>query len=281
MLTVSDVAHRYQINYQQVHDLVQYGYLPVAKIDRNYKHGMRYLFAESDVENLDVFSHLAEIHELQLRKPDTAQRRSDFRQVLSLMDRYERFLEEIQHYPEKEALEVCFYLFHLNHYAKTYPQQSEALYQLKDQVLKKLYFQNADLISLRYLQGPDKHNIWLCEDCKESAHAAGLSYRKFIQNEDYCPKCTIMSVEKEYYSLIEFRLQVDEFRFAFHLPLRRAAKWLKNIDELPHGIRKTGRYDDRMYLYGRPISRIEERVFTLKMVHTALKAYVETETYDV
>lgn len=276
MLTISDVAEKYHISHQQVHDLIEYGYLPVARIDRTDKKGIRYLFDEADVYKMDIHSYLAEIKDQQEKRP-SVRRQSNFKQLISIVNRYDRFLDEIEFYPEKEVLEICFYLFHLNHYAKTYPEQSNALYKLKNSVLKKMYRENAGIMDAYYLQGPDRRKIWLCEDCKEAAHASGLSYAQYIQNEYDCPKCSLLSVEKEYYSLIEFRIKVDQFRFNFHLPLRRAAKWLDDPENLPHGLRKTGRCEDRMYLYGRPITRIEERIFTLPMIQEALQTYVDQD----
>lgn len=72
---------------------------------------------------------------------------------------------------------------------------------------------------------------------------------------------TLGSVDKEYYSLVEFRIVLDDYRFTFHLPRTSTLRWMKNLDSLPQSVRDMGNYQDHMYLYGRTISRIEERIY--------------------
>lgn len=275
MLTVSDIASLYEISCQQVCDLIDYGYLSVAQLDRNSNKGIKYLFSEQDVHALDIHSHLAEINDLHRTNTQLNRNSSDFKKVLKTINYYDRFLEQIEYYPEKEALKVAFFLFHLNHYAKSYSNRSDELYSLKQRVLEKLYTKNPELIEVIYLLGPDRKKVWLCEDCKENARTVGLSYSVYIKKELYCPKCDVLSVEKEFYSLLEFRLSVDNFRFTFHLPLYSAKKWISNLDELPQTVRRTTKYDDKMYLYGRSIGRVEEKVFPLAMIISELNTYLE------
>jgi hypothetical protein len=102
-----------------------------------------------------------------------------------------------------------------------------------------------------------------------------MSYSAYIRGENYCPKCSIKSSQKEYYSLIEFGISLLDYRFSFHLPLSSARKWMDNIDDLPQGIRKTGKYYDKMYFYGRPINRIEEKVYPLAVIKEYLNNYID------
>jgi len=275
MLTISQVAARYRISNRQVYDLVNHGYINVASVHRHGQKGIIYLFSEHELNQLDIPSLLAEIKDN--RKPPKKHlpgRNSEFRRLFGVVNYYDSFMENVKDYPECDVLKACFYLFHANHYAKTYPEHSERLYRLKNQVLKKVCEENPSLVKAIYLLGPDRRKIWLCEDCKDAARSSGMSYNDYIRSEHYCPKCTIQAVFKEYYSLIEYGFQVADYRFTFHLPRSLAQRWMQNLDELPQGIRKTEHYDDKMYVYGRPISRVEEKVFPLPMVEEKLLLYL-------
>ncbi|MEA1960971.1 MAG: hypothetical protein U9N81_06805 [Bacillota bacterium] len=275
MLTVSDIANMYDISYQQVHDLMDYGYLTISKVDRPNKQGIRYLFSEEDIKDMDIHSHLAEIKDLATRYSRSSNKKNNqFKRVLNAVHHYDDFLDDIQYLPEAKILQASFFLFHLNHYAKTYTSEAKELYQLKTSVLKKMYTENPNIITATYLHGPDRKKIWLCEDCKDAAWGMGLSYVSYIQNELYCPKCELQLIEKEYYSLIEFHLEIEKYRFCFHQPRSKVMKWMKDIDQLPHRLRYVGRCSDQMYLYGRSISRVEEKVFPLPMVRNELTRYL-------
>lgn len=275
MLTISDVARKYNISNRQVHDLVNYGYLNVARVARNQHQGINYLFSENQLNNIDIHSYLAEIYDKKNNNHyPGGTKSSDFKKVRYAINHYDRFLQNIEDYPEKELLKVCFHLYHLNHYAKKYSDKSRELYYLKSQVLRKIYLSNSILLTTKYLTGSDRKKIWLCEDCKDSARSAGLSYITYIRQELYCPNCFISSIEKEYYSLVEFRLNTSDYGFNFHLPRSTAIKWMTDIDQLPQENRKTGKYDDQMYLYGRRITRVEEKVFPLDMIIAELTKYL-------
>lgn len=275
MLTISQVAARYRISNRQVYDLINHGYLNVASVSRHGQKGISYLFSEHELNQLDIPSLLAEIKDN--KKPGknhSPGRISEFRKLFGVVNYYDTFMNNVNDYPESAVLKACFYLFHANHYAKTYPEHSERLYRLKNQVLRKACEENPALVNTIYLLGPDRRKIWLCDDCKDAARTSGLSYNDYIRNEYYCPKCTVQSVIKEYYSLVEFSIQVPDYRFTFHLPRSSAQRWMQNLDDLPQGIRKTGHYDDKMFVYGRPISRVEEKVFPLPMVEEQLHLYL-------
>lgn len=273
MLTVSQIAQRFNISNRQVYKLVEHGYLNVTNLHRNNNQGVTYLFSEEEVANLDIYSLLAEIQGSPARTKSRPS--SSFKQVMGAVRYYDRFLENITDYPEDTFLRCCFYLFHLNHYAKTY-ENNNHLYRLKNQVLAKMYLENPALFSAKYLTGPDRYRVWLCEDCKDSAESSGMSYAAYIKNEYFCPKCSLQSVDKEYYSLIEFRVRLAEYKFTFHLPLASAERWMENLADLPQSTRKTGSYIDRMYLYGRPANPVEEKVFPINMIINKLENYLKT-----
>ncbi|QGT99699.1 hypothetical protein SYNTR_1106 [Candidatus Syntrophocurvum alkaliphilum] len=275
MLTISQIAKKLNITNRQVHDLINYGYLTVSKTNHYPNKGIKYLFSEYEVNNLDVHSSLAEIYEKSKKKSIGNRPICDFKKVSRTVNYYENYLEKIAYYPEHEAklLKICFYLFHLNHYAKTLTDLSSKLYKLKNKVLNKIYNDNKNIIKTSYLIGPDKKKIWLCEDCKDNARTANITYTKYMQKELYCTKCFIQAVEKEYYSLIEFVIQIDKYKYVFHLPKSSAQKWVA-IEDLPKKNRNMGRYSDRMYYYGRSISRVEEKVFPVKMIIEELNDYL-------
>lgn len=275
MLTISEVAKRYNISNRQVHELINHGYLNVSEIIRYPNKGIKYLFSETEVENLDIYSHLADINDNNKNNLINKKQPIDFKKVSSTVKYYDRFIEQLSYYPHKEKilLENCFNIFHLNHYAKTYNDISNNLYALKNKVLEKMYYEYIAYIEAIYLIGQDRKKIWLCEDCKERARSAGIPYTNYIKQDYNCSKCFVQSVEKEYYSLVEFLIKLDDYKYIFHLPKTTAEKWI-DIDKLPQGIRKTGKYDDKMYLYGRSISKTEEKVFPLKMIIESLNKYL-------
>ncbi len=274
MLTISEVARRYQLNNRQVHELMEYGYLQISRVSRNANGGMSYLFDEKDVQAADIYSALADLQDKKNRLGSRGVSTVRFSKVLRAIRHYDRFLASIEGQPAETVLRVSFYLFHLNHYAKRYAEQSRELYSLKNRVIRKMWRDNPDLIQVRYLLGPDRERIWLCDDCKDSARSAGLSFVEYLKKGHRCPKCFVQSVEPEYYSLFEFIVAIGNYRFVFHLPRSSAWRWLKDVPNIEQGRRETGPYDDSMYLYGRPSTRIEEKSFPLPMVIEALTAYL-------
>jgi hypothetical protein len=274
LLTISQVANRYQINNRQVHELMEYGYLQVSQVLRNANGGLSYLFALEDLEAIDIYSALADLQDKKARLRGRFHSNAHFSKVLRAIHHYDRFLASIKDQPGEEVLRISFYLFHLNHYAKRYPQRSRELYGLKKRVIKKLYGEYRDIIQVCYLLGPDRKRIWLCDDCKESARNAGLSFVEYLKKGHYCPKCFVHSVDAEYYSLYEFIVSLGNYRFVFHLPRSSAWRWLKDRADLVQGRRETGPYEDCMYLYGRAASRIEEKSFPLPMIIETLSEYL-------
>lgn len=274
MLTISQVANLYQINNRQVHELMEYGYLQVSQVLRNANGGLSYLFAQEDLQTVDIYSALADLQDKKSRLKGRVRPGTHFSKVLRAINHYDRFLASIKDQPEEEVLRISFYLFHLNHYAKRYQSQSHELYGLKKRVIKKMYAENQDYIQVRYLLGPDRKRIWLCDDCKESARNAGMSFVEYLKRGYYCPKCYVHSVDAEYYSLYEFIINIADYRFVFHLPRSSAQRWLKDHCDMAQGRRETGPYDDSMYLYGRAATRIEEKSFPLPMIIEALNRYL-------
>jgi len=138
MLTISEIATRYNISNRQVHDLVNYGYLNIVQVYRADNKGIKYLFSENEIIKLDIYSLLEEIKEIKKHNNRYKHNhQSDFKKIIRTANFYEKFIENTADYPEGSLLKVSFYLFHLNHYAKKYIDQSKELYSLKNRVLKK------------------------------------------------------------------------------------------------------------------------------------------------
>jgi hypothetical protein len=169
-------------------------------------------------------------------------------------------------------LEASYYLYHLNHYAKTpkYQKQSNQLYDLKKKVLLKALEEYPDLIKIKFVERGDK--IIYCKDCIEKAielrdllHERG-PWINFV--DDPCPRCKII---KDYYSLIEFYIESPIVKFTFHLPYP-IVPHLKTKDiEIEKEYTEDGIFDS----YGRPISKLEESLFPLKKVIEKLNEFLK------
>lgn len=272
MLTISQVAARFGVSNRQIHELISMGFLNVSSISRDNR-GVKYLLSEQYLDRLDLYSLIAEAQEAKRRIPHYPNRPLDWKRLNKAVDHYQRFLEEIGLNCYAPLLEASFYLFHLNHYAKSYTEKSKELYGLKKQVLKKMMEEYRPLFNISYLLGPDRKKVWLCEDCKTNARKAGIPFPEYARREYYCSKCYVQNLEKEYYSLIQFDLALEGHRFSFHLPLS-AARFVKDLHLVNQAVRKTCRYNDLMFIYGRPVSRVEEQVYPLTMIVDGLHRFL-------
>lgn len=272
MLTISQAAARFGVSNRQIHELISMGFLNVSSISLDNR-GVKYLFSEQYLDRLDLYSLIAEAHEAKKRTGNNSGRPLDWKRLNRAANHYQRFLEEIGPSCHAPLLEAGFYLFHLNHYAKSYAEKSRELYRLKKQVLKKMLEDYHPLFDITYLLGPDRKKVWLCEDCKSNARKAGISFPEYSRREYHCSKCYVQNLEKEYYSLIQFDLALEGYRFSFHLPLS-AARFVKNLHLVNQAVRKTCRYNDLMYIYGRSVSRVEEQVYPLNMIVDGLQRFL-------
>lgn len=272
MLTISQVAARYGVSNRQIHELISMGFLNVSSISRDSR-GAKYLLSEQYLDRLDLYSLIAEAQETRRRFPGYSNRPLDWKRLGRAVDHYQRFLEEISLNCYAPLLEASFYLFHLNHYAKSCAEKSKECYGLKKQVLKKMIEEYRTLFNITYLLGPDRKKVWLCEDCKSNARKAGIPFPEYARREYHCSKCYVQNLEKEYYSLFQFDLALEGHRFSFHLPLS-AARFIKEIHLLDQSVRKTCRYNDLMFIYGRPVSRVEEQVYPLNMIVDGLQRFL-------
>ena len=124
-LTPAQVCQVLKVTPNQVRQLIQDGWLEVARTTQ-YKHGAMELFYQHQVRGL--LSDMPKIrrgweslisHRLGARKA-AATREANRHLAVTLKRRKEQFLESLNELSERtgNTLRVCFYLYHLNHYAK-------------------------------------------------------------------------------------------------------------------------------------------------------------------
>lgn len=173
-----------------------------------------------------------------------------------------KFFQEIEMLPGdvKVLLHTCFYLFHLNHYAKA---GDPYLYDLKEMVLstlvKKYYKENGDqdsLLQAVFIEGENK--IILCSRCKSRAKKRKISHVDYLEKYGGCSKC---SKGYKYYSLYEFNISYDNYRFCFHTPYSTGKKWFKDKKSLPP--KKQSSRREGAYIFGRSIFNSEAQAVEL------------------
>jgi hypothetical protein len=187
----------------------------------------------------------------------------------------ERVLAAIAADPDAPLLRAAFYLFHLNHYAKTYPEERDRLYALKSEVLQRMVARYPRRVALAYLVGEDRIRVWLCDECRAAARSGGHRYPDFVRMRGACSKCFAQVLEREYYSLVEFSMQGEECGFRFHLPRQVAAQWLPGLAELPRRGRNRDEARDSMLAFGRRVSRGEEEVVPMQVAVRELEAFLQ------
>lgn len=170
------------------------------------------------------------------------------------------------------VLVVMFYLYHLNHYAKTekYEKYKDEIYELKKEALIKAYKENPDLFSLHFIPRGDK--IIYCDECREIAYedwkyaGTGYSFGEWLKKEEPCPNCEVI---KDYYSLVEFEIKTEIVNFSFHLPYPEVEnifnkknlkeKYIENAESIK---------------FGRGLEGYEALIVTLKTALKKVKEYV-------
>lgn len=267
MLKTSDVAKKLGVSNAQVMSLVDHGYLRVADLER-YNQGFTYLFSEEEIKTIDLGSALAEIEQ---EKKNKVRR---FGAELKAVQYYDRLLESFAESPCPELLEAAFYLFQLNHYAKKYIIAQKELYSLKHRVMNVMLEHYGLYIELLILTGGDRSRIWLCDDCKLNANEQNMTYKRYIAEGYYCPKCEQQVMERDFYTLLEMKINWDQHRFCFHILWSEARKWDLNWDSLPRRDRVSEDARDSMFLYGRRISSLEERIFPLPAITRHLEDFL-------
>ncbi|MGE5381287.1 MAG: hypothetical protein ACM3NT_09520 [Methylocystaceae bacterium] len=267
MLKTSEVAKKFNISNAQVMSLVDHGYLRVAALERHDR-GFTYLFADEELDQLDLGQVLAEI------EPGKRMVNRRFGAELKAVRYYDRLLENFADSPCPELLQAAFYLFQLNHYAKKYVSAQKELYSLKHRVIKIMLERYGMYIEIAVLTGGDRLRVWLCDDCKQNAREQNMTYRDYIAHGYYCPKCEQQIMERDFYSLLEIKISWERHRFSFHVPWSEARRWELNWDAIPQRERSGKDARDSMFIYGRHISNLEERIFPLPAIINHLEEFI-------
>ncbi|MGI6647838.1 MAG: hypothetical protein ACOX5W_01910 [Bacillota bacterium] len=272
-LTPAQVCQVLKVTPNQVRQLIQDGWLEVARTTK-YKHGAMELFYQhqvcalrSDMPKIRRGWESLVNHRLGASKAAAA-REANRHVAVALKRRKEQFLESLDELSERtgNTLRVCFFLYHLNHYAKnghTY------LYELKERVLRKLWTEYCpqELLNVTFVQGGPR--VRLCPGCRFLARQQRKSYLEYLRTNGGCPKCTR---DEQYYSLYEFTVAYGEYRFCFHIPYSVARKWLVNPADIP--IKESALEREGFYVYGRSIFEPEAMAFEMLEVVREIEQFL-------
>lgn len=273
LLTPAQVCQLLKITPDQIDRLIARGWLEVALVNQ-LRHGPMRLFESSQVQAL--IPQMPKIRRAWLTEDNqrlggnaAARRREKERQLAEeLRNRKLKFLSSLQDLPQpyRRLLQVCFYLYHLNHYAK---RGETYLYDLKEKVLKVLV-QRPDLTgsALKVYFVPGSERVRLCERCQNRAERMNKAYPEYIRLYGGCSRCTR---ESNYYSLYELLITYDTYQYCFHLPFMVARKWFKGQPPAP----KEGRSEREGFtVYGRPIFEAEAQAVELIEVVNELEDFL-------
>ncbi|NPV90291.1 MAG: hypothetical protein HPY50_05930 [Firmicutes bacterium] len=271
LLTPAQVGQLLKIAPDQLKWLNRRGWLEAAQVVR-YRNGEMSLFEREKVLSLIPQmpnlrrAWMAEENQRYGGSTAARKREEDRRQAEGLKNRKQRFLADLTEIPEpfSHLLKAGFYLYHLNHYAK---RGETYLYDLKEQVLRLLVGERESFgPSLKVLFVPGSERVRLCSRCQERADRLGKSRPEYIRLYGGCTQC---SRDENYYSLYEFIISYEDYRFCFHVPFMTARKWFK--EWTPPA--KEGRPEREGFsVYGRPIFAAETQAVEMIEVVEELEA---------
>ena len=209
-----------------------------------------------------IRNSLREVHSY-IRK-----KREEKEEIIKLLKSYHPFLE------------IAFYLYHLNHYAKTpkYENYKNKLYRLKKEALLKAYKEYKNLFRILFIERGNK--VKLCDVCFEKArrrwyyeggYETGLTLGEWINL--YAKTCEYCDVKEDYYSLIEFEIDTSVSRFIFHLPYPEIKNFLDKFR-----IPKTNYKEEEYFIkYGRQLEKYEALIVPLKEVIKSIENYLSLD----
>ena len=200
-------------------------------------------------------------------------RNGEIKDLKFTADYKRKYLSEIRKYPEDiyRILRACYFLYHLNHYAKSGVMENE-FYFLKTDILEKFYKLNFRGLSISYIRRGDKKRIirtpWY-EDDENYDDDTEDDYENYDDDteDDYDFSSPYMEiVETGYYDLYSFKIEIDDFTYNFCIPIG-GVDWIK--EERIQGME----YDPIEYArsHGREIT--EEESKTISPVRIAVEMY--------
>lgn len=272
LLTTAQVCRELGLTPAKVERLTREGYLEVAARSTR-KYGEVHLFHPGQVRRLKqlmpgILSKWAS--EENFRR--SARQAGIHRAVESInaggvRKRRDEFLSSLAGLPEEAAdiLKASFYLYHLNHYAKS---GHEYLYEIKEKVLKHFvrHYLNTPYLQVSLVQGQQRED--LCQDCRSRAQKYNMSYGDYAKTYGGCPRCR---KRKSYYDLFEFNVQYENHRFSFHTPYSVGRKWFYGEILLPRRYR--GHRQEQGLTFGRPITEREASALPMDEVIENLSNY--------
>jgi len=273
LLNPAQISLTLGITPNNIKRLTNEGYLEVQK-QINFKNGVMHLFTSTQVKAIipamPRIKQAWERHDNYHQGGNRMARARAYRHqsYRDKVNRKEQFLNSINELPQerKVILSAAYYLFHLNHYAKA---GSSYLYDLKESVLHTLvnnYYHRDEWLNISYIEGTNK--IVLCPECRAKANNQRLSYQEYLYKTGGCLKCTR---EYKYYSLYEFTITCQDYRFCFHTPYATAKKWF-NKQTMPP--RKECPEREGAYAFGRAIYDSEAMAVELIEVIDELQKFL-------
>ena len=277
-MTPAQVCQTLKLTPNQIHKLVESGRLEVARYV-SYRHGSMEVFSPEQVQQLvPAMPRIRRGWDLQQASALGARKAALIREkqrqkTQSLKKRKARFLESLDGLSEREsdALRVCFFMYHLNHYAK---HGHPYLYDYKEKVLRLLWLEwkpvltePSALLEVTFVPGAPR--IRLCLDCRIKAQQQKQTHLDFLKQQEHpCPQCR---KEEDYYGLYEFTLDFGEYHFCFHIPFSIARKWFTgvSINEKVISVKREG-----FFVFGRPIREDESLAVTLSEVVDEMETFL-------
>lgn len=270
LLTTARVCRELGVTPAMADRLVREGYLEVSGTSRR-KYGDVHLFHSGQVVRLkdrlpQILSKWA--GEENLRR---GARKAGINRAVEPVNagearkRRDQFLSSLETLPEDTAqlLKASYYLYHLNHYAKS---GHEYLYEIKEKVLKHLVrnYINSPHLQIALVQGEQRTD--LCPDCRARASRQNLRYGEYAKIYGGCSRCR---KHKSYYDLYEFNIHYEDHRFSFHTPFSVGRKWFSGEVSLPRQDR--GHLQEQGLTFGRPITEREARALPMDEVIETLE----------
>ena len=256
LLTTAQVCRELGITPTKVQRLTREGYLEISAV-KTLKYGAEYLYKSTQVSLLRqqmprILSKWATEENMRLGARKAGLNRAvEAVNAVEVRKRSSLFLTSLEDLPEETAglLKTSYYLFHLNHYAKSgYPY----LYELKEKILRHLVKQYLDTPYLQVTLVQGQQKVELCQDCRVRANKLNVSYGEYAKSYGGCPRC---KKQNSYYDLFEFNIQYDDHRFSFHTPYSVGRKWFGPEKDLPRQYR--GHRQEHGLTFGRPVTERE------------------------
>ncbi len=272
LLSIAEVCKTLGITPSKVHQLTNEGYLEVIDTAQ-LKNGKIYLFQPAQVESLiDQMPRIIRKWESEENARLGAKKAAHLRvnrrsAAQNIKSQKEKFLASIDLASERiyRLLRASYFLFHLNHYAKT---GNEYLYDLKEKVLYAFYqkYRCEDSLNIFLIHG--EQHVKLCSECKRKARKQNVSYSDYARLTGGCNWCI---KDDRHYNLYEFVITYADYRFCFHIPYKAARKWFKN-QVVPTKF-STHRYEMGTN-FGRSIFELEAKAIPLDEVIEELNDFL-------